>query len=389
MTNLRTFGLSTIASSRSRKHHSVQEFRISKMAYIIFVFCLTTAIASPAQTFTNLITFDFTDGSNPEAALVQGTDGNFYGTTAPYGGANYNCSNDCGTVFKITRAGKLTTLHFFEGADGSFPVGLVQANNGKFYGTTTQGGSGICEGYSGCGTVFEMTPGGTLTTLHSFDGTDGEIAFGLVQGADGNFYGITEGGGTSTNCPGFGGGCGTIFKITSAGNLTTLHGFDGTDGSGPAGLVQGTDGNFYGTTTAGGANNDGTVFKITLGGKLATLYGFLGGADGSRPTGLVQGTDGNFYGTTTGGGASNDGTVFKITRGGKLATLYSFHGGADGQNPWAGLVQGTDGSFYGTTTAGGSGSGCYPRGAGGCGTVFKITVAGTLTTLYSFSGEGG
>ena len=275
MTNLRTFGLSIIALSRSRKHRSVQEFRLSKIACIIFVFCLTAAIASPAQTFTNLLTFDFTDGSNPEAALVQGTDGNFYGTTTPYGSPNYNCSNDCGTVFKITRAGKLTTLHFFKGTDGSFPVGLVQANNGKFYGTTTQGGSGICEGYSGCGTVFEMTPGGNLTTLHSFDGTDGEIAFGLVQGADGNFYGIIEGGGTSINCPVFGGGCGTIFKITSAGNLTTLHGFDGTDGSGPTGLVQGTDGTFYGTTTGGGASNDGTVFKSPGGASWPRCTAFL------------------------------------------------------------------------------------------------------------------
>jgi uncharacterized repeat protein (TIGR03803 family) len=168
--------------------------------------------------------------------------------------------------------------------------------------------------------------------------------------------------------------------ILPAQTLTTLASFNGLDGSGPvASLVQGTDGNFWGTTYAGGPNNDGTIFKIAPGGTLTTLYSFQGGADGYGPkAGLIQATDGNFYGTNSGGGADfGDGTIFRITPGGMLTTLYSFTGKADGGSPQAGLIQANDGNFYGTTVGG---------GAHGFGTVFKITPGGTLTTLYSFAG---
>ena len=163
---------------------------------------------------------------------------------------------------------------------------------------------------------------------------------GLVQGADGSFYGTTSGGGGSN--------LGTVFEITSNGTISTLHSFTGTgsDGSNPyAGLVQGTDGSFYGTTSAGGSSNLGTVFRITSSGTISTLHSFTGtGSDGSNPyAGLLQGTDGSFYGTTYAGGSSNLGTVFEITSNGTISTLHSFTGtGSDGSYPYAGLVQGTD-----------------------------------------------
>jgi uncharacterized repeat protein (TIGR03803 family) len=344
-----------------------------KRAYSVFLLCATTAIALQAQTFTTLHSFDYTaDGAYPVTALVQATDGNLYATTSYAGAKGF------GTVFRITPSGMLTALHSFDGTDGAKPyAGLVQATDGNLYGTTVGGGA------KGYGTVFRITLSGMLTTLHSFcsqyrcpDG--GYLYAGLVQAADGNFYGTTSAGGANDR--------GTVFKITPSGMLTTPHSFDGTDGSYPyAGLVRATDGNFYGTTVEGGAHGKGTVFKITPGGMLTTLHSFAGfPTDGSLPyAGLVQATDGNFYGTTVGGGAHNRGTVFKITPGGMLTTLQSFDG-TDGQDLYAGLVQATDGNFYGTTYEGGSNACSF-----GCGTVFKITPSGMLTTLHSFDGTDG
>ena len=206
-----------------------------------------------------------TDGAGSYSGLVRAADGDFYGMTE-YGGVS-----GCGTVFKITVAGKLTTLHSFECADGLYPNPtsvLVQATNGDFYGTTSAGGENMCYGQVGdvgCGTVFRITPGGTLTTLHSFDGNDGYTPVaGLVQATDGNFYGTTISGGDLTCSPPS--GCGTVFKITPGGTLTTLHSFDLTDGLAlQAGLAQATSGDFYGTTNGGGAYNYGTVFSLSVG----------------------------------------------------------------------------------------------------------------------------
>jgi uncharacterized repeat protein (TIGR03803 family) len=309
--------------------------------------------------------------------LVQATNGDFYGTTFVSGVHNYGY----GTVFKITPGGTLTTLYSFCAqsgcTDGSNPeAGLVQATNGDFYGTTSGGGA-----HNG-GTIFKITPSGTLTTLYSFcaqsgctDGRNPMIA-GLVQATNGDFYGMTSEGGI--NCTVY--GCGTVFKMTPSGTLTTLYTFcsqtNCTDGSGPSGLVQATNGDFYGTTSVGGAHNGGTIFKITPSGTLTTLYSFCaqsGCTDGSNPeAGLVQATNGDFYGTTSGGGAtdidciSGCGTIFKITPSGTLTTLYIFcaqSGCTDGIFPNA-LIQATNGDFYGTT-------GLY--GAHYNGTVFSLT----------------
>jgi uncharacterized repeat protein (TIGR03803 family) len=297
----------------------------------------------------------------------------------------------------------LTTLHSFQ----SFPNGdnpkasLVQGSDGYLYGTTEWGGT------NGFGTVFKISTNGTMTTLYSFgDGNDGgNPTAGLFQGKDGYFYGTTYG-----NLYTYGPSFGTVFKVSTNGALSTLYSFSGgNDGGNPsAGLVQGSDGNFYGTTEYGGQTNYnyydnfdgvdgyGTVFKISTNGALTTLYAFgtvtdYDGdpLDGANPyAALVQGSDGYFYGTTSDLSGFGAGTVFKISTNGALTTLYSFTGGNDGAQHYAGLVQGSDGSYYGTTSSGGEGR---------AGTVFRLTIvpefqAVTLTngTLnLTFSTEAG
>ena len=368
----------------------VVKFPLSRPYFAsVVLFCAAMAIASSAQVLTTLASFDQTNGAYPQAALIQASDGNFYGTTWA-GAANGNCTVGCGSIFKITPSGTLTTLYVFcsqlNCADGVNPkAALVQGSDGNFYGTTETGGTGNCSG--GCGTVFKITPQGALTTLHSFNVTDGfEPEAGLVQAIDGNFYGTTSGGGTNS--------IGTVFKITPSGTLTTLYSFAGADGYSPyGGLVQASDGNFYGTTQEGpGTSLNGTVFKMTPEGALTTLHVFAGyPTDGSASNAaLVQAVDGNLYGTTVYGGASNNcvggcGTVFQITLGGTLTTLHSFDL-TDGYRPYAGLVQTSDGNFHGTTFYGGSSSNC---GANGCGTVFQMTPSGTLATEYSFCSQSG
>ena len=279
-------------------------------------------------------------------------------------------------------AQNLTTLLNFDGANGDFPLltSLIQGTDGSFYGTTD--GGGVYDQ----GTVFKVTAGGTLTTLYTFcsqiNCTDGAAPqAGLVQATNGNFYGTTWDGGANNR--------GTVFEITPTGQFTTLYSFCSqagcADGANPeAGLVQATNGNLYGTTYWGGANTYGTVFEITPAGQLTTLYSFDYVDDGAFPqAGLVQATDGNIYGTTSDGGAGGVayGTVFEITPAGQLTTLYAFcqTDCSDGGEPYAGLVQAANGNLYGTTSYGGNSS--------SNGTVFEITLAGQLTTLYSFCSQ--
>jgi uncharacterized protein (TIGR03437 family) len=337
----------------------MDRFRWKVSALLLYA---ATIVISTAQTLTNLATFNGTNGQIPSVgSLVQGADADLYGTTGA-GGAN-----GLGTVFKITLEGTLTTLYSFDGTmnfgtSWTSQAGLTQGSDGNLYGTTAL-------------TVFKITPGGTLTTLYRSDpsSTDGEFFNGLVQASDGNFYGTTGGGGANSS--------GTVFKISPQGSLTTIYSFGvPPDGINPSvGLIQASDGNFYGTTSHGGASGIGTIFRITPTGTLTTLHSFYG-ADGSNPNVLIQATDGNLYGTTQNGGANSYGTVFKITLGGALTTVYSFLSSTDGAYPYAGVIQGNDGNFYGTTPQGGPSSG--PYGVGG--TIFRMTPGGTLTTLYTF-----
>jgi uncharacterized repeat protein (TIGR03803 family) len=348
-------------------------------ACLLFV---ATAIGAAAQTFTTLAYFS--DGSTSYSSLIQGRDGNLYGTSNNGGAAGD------GAVFKVTPTGTLTTLYSFCSqagcSDGSYPFSvLALGTDGNFYGTTQNGG------VAGMGTVFKITPSGAYTVLHSFAGTDGSAPeAGLVLGGDGNFYGTTSSGGTSGGCA-----CGTVFKISATGVLTTLHTFNGSDGAIPsAPLVLGTDGSYHGTTYSGGSSNScnggscGTAFKITPSGALTSLHSFQF-TDGSKPVApLVETTAGAYYGTTLEGGdegfqgcGSGCGTVFKISSGGAFASIHKFDF-TDGGAPDSGLVQGTDGNIYGES----------PDGGQGDGEIYKLTLPRTVATDYSFptsSGGGG
>jgi uncharacterized repeat protein (TIGR03803 family) len=312
---------------------------------------LFAAIGASAQTFTTLVNFYGANGSYPLGYLVQGTDGNFYGVTNGGGAANY------GTVFRLTPAGQLTTIYSFctqpNCADGTYPeAGLLLMPDGIFYGTTAYGGDPTCVAPYGCGTIFKITQQGVLTTVHTFESTDGAVPWaGLVE-AGGIFYGTTSAGG-EVPCNSFTRGCGTVFKMTTGGVLTTLHTFDYDDGAySVATLVEATNGDFYGTTNRGGNSgcfgllSCGTVFKITPSGSLTTLSRF--GTGGAPDAPMVQATDGNLYGTTF------DGSIFKLSPAGKISVAYQFSGGSEGGVIPAGIIQATDGNLYGSTVFGGS-----------------------------------
>lgn len=336
-----------------------------EMFAVLALLASASTIAS-AQTFTRLHSFTGPDGANSQAALIQGFDGNFYGTTYN-GGALFS-----GSVYKTTRAGAVTSLFSFESSTGDNPIGaLLQAGNGTFYGTTYAGGP---EFY---GTVFSITPTGTETTLVSFDLANGGKPQGpMVMAPDGIIYG------TSVNS-GPDGSDGSMFSMTTGGTLTTLLTFDGSGRSGRnpvQGIMQATDGDFYGLDFYNGNYGYGTVYKVDHTWTEDTLYSFSNGTDGSAPQGpLVEGPNGELYGATFWGGANGLGTVFEVSRVGFFSTLHSFDN-TDGANPAAGVIVGTDGNIYGTTSAG---------GANGDGTVFQITSSGLFTTLHNFSGGDG
>lgn len=361
-------------------------FRLSKAAAILTIFFALLTSTASAQILNTLLSFNGTNGTRPDGTLVQGGDGNFYGVTQNGGLTNAQCTNGgCGTVFKITPTGALTTLYQFcsvgNCADGANPYGgLTKGTDGNFYGTTIYGGT------NANGTTYKITPAGALTTLHSFSlFTDGAYPWAaLIQASDGNFYGTTTAGGIHI--------MGTVFKMTPAGAVSTIYTFctqpSCTDGANPyAALVQGTDGALYGSTTQGGNNNYvGVLFKVTTSGSFTLLHTFCSlqhCADGEEPFApMVQASDGNFYGTTNSGHGENAGTVFKIDSSGALTTLYTFcalANCADGKNPYGGVIQGSDGNFYGATYIGGTGQG----------TVYKMTSSGVLTTLYTFGGPDG
>ncbi|WP_018611681.1 choice-of-anchor tandem repeat GloVer-containing protein [Segetibacter koreensis] len=320
---------------------------------------------SSTGSFSVLVSLPGTDkGGSAHGSLVQGQDGLYYSMTTD--GGLYRT----GTIFKLCTDGSYSVLRSFndsyatEKFDGGQPHGnLIQGKDGSFYGLTSHGG------VNGYGTFFKVSSVGSFTVLYSFDGNDkGGSPYGsLVQGTDGNFYGMTESGGANIS--------GVIFKATSAGAITVLHSFDyNADGAAPRGsLVRGSDGNFYGLTALGGVYNQGTIFKITPSGTFTKLHSFEFRADGAFPYGsLVQGNDGNFYGLTTKGGTNQNGTIFKCTPSGTYTVLRHLYSGNDGGSPNGSLVKGSDGSFYGLNSVGGKKDG---------GTIFKITSGGTYTLL--------
>jgi uncharacterized repeat protein (TIGR03803 family) len=363
--------------------------------------------SSRAQTATESVVYSFTgttDSQSPTGQLIQAGDGNLYGATAGnvFGGGN-------GSVFQVQLNGTLTTIYSFTGGadsatplagplygidgnlygttNGSFLTGgdgtvfrmpltggapfnlysfgasaygtnpeanLIQDTSGNLYGATSGGGA------LGDGTLFELTPTGTITALVNFSQYDGtSVVAAPIIGTDGNFYGVTSGGGATS--------FGTIYQLTPTGTFTVLYAFEGAgDGAGPDNsLVEGPDGNFYGNTGANGgisaaAGGNGTIFKVTSSGTLTTLHVFNGTTDGAGPFGLFLATDGNFYGETTGGGTNGDGTIFKITSSGAFTVLYNFGtNNNDGNNAQATILQASDGNFYGTA----GGGGAYSAGA--------------------------
>ena len=282
------------------------------------------------------------------------------------------------------RAANIVALYAFTntlvtGVDGGTPLaGLIQAGNGILYGTTLNGGSN-----SGYGTIFKITTNGVFTPVYAFSNTasdGGSPCAGLLQGTNGNFYGTASQAGSN--------GCGSVFRLTSAGAFTELYGFTrihgglltNAEGGNPsAPLIQGTNGNFYGTGPAGGTNGDGAIFEITAAGAFTRLLSFSNAAEGQNPGALLQSSNGLIYGTTTNGGSNGYGTIFKLTSAGVLTPLYSFTNGVDGAHPGPALTQGANGILYGTASGGGT---------NGSGVIFQITTNGVFTPLYSFAPSG-
>jgi uncharacterized repeat protein (TIGR03803 family) len=323
---------------------------------------LLSGVLSYSQTVTALYNFAGQNSSEyPQAVmLAQGRDAELYGTTTG-GGVN-------GSIFKVSTSRAFTQLFTFDTTDGCCPgSGMTLASDGNFYGSAGFGGSG------NNGVLFEMAPDGSMTTIHSFaGGSDGANPFAPpIEASDGNLYGTTTGS--------------TVYKYTpSSGTFSTIYQF--TFGNSLAPLLQTANGVLYGTTAGGGWAHCGTIFEISTTGVLLSSYPFPCHAGGANPGGgaLLQASDGSFYGTTEAGGAKNQGTIFKMTPDFKVSILYSFLGHTkntlDGASPAAGLIQATDGNLYGTTSAGGS---------SGVGTLFSISTDGTYQMLYSFGGSTG
>lgn len=317
-------------------------------------------------------------GGQTFARLTVGNDGNLYGTADNFL-SELPSSFVCSSVFELRTNGGFAVLASMFFPNGAFPGPITHGSDGSFYGTTENGGP------DNAGTIFRWTTLDPPITVASFDGTnEGNLPEGsLTLGPDGALYGTATYGGSNYD--------GTVFRFATNGTLTAIATFGGTieSGSDPTGaMLLGPDGALYGTTTWGGGNTDsglnpsgcGTVFRVTTAGQLSTLASF-GGTNGESPNpGLALGPDGKLYGTTSAGGIDNTyGTVFSVTTNGLLTTL-AFFNGTNGSRPRAGLTLGTDGCLYGTTGRGG------PSDAG---SLFRVDTNGTFTTVLWFNETNG
>lgn len=359
---------------------------------VLYTFLLGASIAHASVIYTNVLSFASTNGASPAGALIQDTDGTFYGATGN-GGTN----GGFGTIFRMTSDGSLTTLVSLTGSAGAFlgsgPNQLIKASDGNFYGTTFAGGTPDSSNTT-YGTIFRVSSNGNFTTLISFTGTNppylGANPNPLIQGLDGNLYGTTFSGGSTDHFNTHGSGAyafgyGTIFQVSTNGAFKTLALLTGTSGAFPgrnphAALLQTSDRSLYGTSENGGTNGDyGTVFNITTNGSLIWSFSFANTNGNTVQAGLTHGSDGNLYGVTslysatpTGGPIGS--TIFRITTNGQQTVLAQLSGGIP--NPVAGLIQASDGNFYGTTLQGGSSDG----------TIFSVTPTGIFSTLVTFTG---
>lgn len=367
-------------------------------------------------TVKTFASFDFSTASFPDnAPLLRASDGSFYGTTIG-GGAN-----SLGSVFRVI-AGRITTIGSFDGTNGLAPVGgLIVAPDGEFRGAT--GGTYLlpdsaASGPDIFGTLYRVTHAGDVATLHMFQrplaalgiarqqlfqapdgiwyGSDsglydqlasvfrlkaGEVAeiiatdptlgnsfSTFVLGSDGAYYATTQSGGAK--------GDGSIVRLTPDGVLETIFSFSGPDGSSPRGpLLSQSDGSFYGTTYQGGANGDGTLFRFLPGSGVQTLVGFdsSNGAFPSAP--LIAASDGNIYGTTP-QQAQDFGTIFRLNPSGQFATLARFNGD-NGSDPEGPLMQASDAFLYGTTLS----------STDGAAVVYRIDLSGQLSDVAELHGD--
>jgi uncharacterized repeat protein (TIGR03803 family) len=339
------------------------------------LFALFAGVALPAQAQTVSTLYNFGgvtgDPNGPSGPMAQGRDGNIYGVSqaGPIGGPTNN-----GVVYKVSRSGVVTPLHTVQTSEGIQCTGLSLATDGNFYGTC------YADPVNNAGTIFKVTSAGTLTVMHTFAGGTSDGCRPLappIQGTDGNLYGTTSFCGANNY--------GTVYKMTLAGAYTQLYNFQGppNDTALPLGLVQGNDGNLWGMGN-GWIISPGGVFKITPAGKETLVYTFKGGTDGQNPyTSLIQGSDGKYYGTTEGNGGSDTGTVFKLTAAGVETVLYDFPSPPTmGGFPRLPLTQGPDGVLYGIATNC-AGGGCSQAG------LFDITTKNVYSTLYLYPILGG
>jgi uncharacterized repeat protein (TIGR03803 family) len=398
---------------KARKASATNSHQANRLFLISALFLIFGAASVSAQdivVITNLVSFNQTNGRYPTGPLLQANDGNIYGTTL-YGG---DSTANAGEVFQVTTSGQFTNLVLFNITNGSNPnFGVIQGVDGNLYGTTTYGGAYVAEdtNHYGFGTIFKLSTNGVFSTVASFDGTDGKSAAELLETSPGVFYGTANSGGAYTNALGFGYGTiftvdtngalnsflsfqdtngaspsagltmttngvlfgtttsggayevGIAFRLASDGSISAEATFNFTNGGVPGAMVVGRDGNLYGPTLYGGTNSYGSIFKLTTNMVLTTFFNF-DGTNGNAPTALIVGADGNFYGVTGEGGAYGSGNVFELSTNGVLTSLYDFTGGSDG-SVGESLIQGKDGSFYGTT---------YDGGDLALGNIFKLTI---------------